>query len=131
MSLVLCLALMGGASAAAPIAGAASAKVLTKKRATKAAYKLARRVGKQQGASYAFAGFCKRRSAHRVECWAAIVFGNGDGAAQRVRVTLRHGHVKAKRHGKVYEGNVGQRQQSESGSEWAVCGIHQSVCVGS
>jgi hypothetical protein len=129
LCLVLSLALVGGA-AATPVATPASAK-LSKKRAAKAAYRLARKVGKREGAVYAIAGFCKRRSARRVECWAGIIFSNYYGAAQRVRVTLRHGKVRAKRHGKVYRGYVGEREQGESGGEWAVCGIHQSVCVGS
>ena len=130
LCLVLSLALVGGV-ALTPVATPASAKVLSKKRAAKAAYRLARKVGRREGAVYAIAGFCKRRSAHRVECWAGIVFSNYYGAAQRVRVTLRHGKTHAKRHGRVYKGYVGQQEQSESGGEWAICGIHQSVCIGS
>jgi hypothetical protein len=130
LCLILSVALVGGV-AATPVASSASARGLSKKRAAKAAYRLARKVGKREGAVYAIAGFCKRRSARRVECWAGIVFSNYYGAAQRVRVTLRHGKTHARRHGKVYKGYVGRQEQGESGGEWAVCGIHQSVCVGS
>jgi hypothetical protein len=119
--------------AAMPATEAASAHRLSIKRARKAAYGLARRVGGQQGAVYAVAGFCKRQTKHRVNCWAGIVFSDYYGAAQKVKVTIRRGSTKAhaKRYGTVLTGYVGQQQSGQSGGEWAICGIHQSVCIGS
>jgi hypothetical protein len=123
--LPLCLALIG----AAPEALGSS--VLTRTRAVRAAYRLAQSVGAQQGAVYAIAGFCKRKSSKHVNCWAGIVWSDYSGAAQRVSVTLRGGKVRAQRFGRVYTGQLGQQQSGESGGEWAICGIHSSVCIGS
>ena len=131
LALLVCLAVAGGVSAGTPVVQDASAAKLSKKRAVKAAYKLARRVAKAEGAVYAVAGYCKRRSARRVNCWAGIVWANGYGAAQRVSVVKRGGKVRARRFGRVYRGYVGGRDSGESESEWAVCGIRSSVCVGS
>ena len=114
-----------------PLAGSASAHTLSKKRAAKSAYALARSVGAKEGAVYAIAGYCKRRSAHRVDCWAGIIWGDQSGAAQRVKVVLRGGRPRASRYGRVYSGNVGERSSGESGGEWAICGIRSSVCIGS
>jgi hypothetical protein len=111
----------------------ASAATLSKRRAEKAAFRLVKKVGQQGGAAVWWAGHCKRKSPRKFACWGAVVDGNGDGAAQKIRVTLRHGKVKARRVGKVYYGNVSDEYQQHNGNggEWAVCGIHQSVCVGS
>jgi hypothetical protein len=131
LALLTCLALVGGLSAASPVVNDASAKTLSKKRAAKAAYRLARRVGAKAGAVYAIAGYCKRRSAHRVNCWAGIIWSDYSGAAQRVSVVLRGGKTHARRYGRVYRGSVGNRRSGQSGGEWAICGIHSSVCIGS
>jgi hypothetical protein len=111
----------------------ASAATLSKHRAEKAAFRLVKKVGKEGGAAVWWAGRCKRKSARKFVCWGAVVDNNYDGAAQKIRVTLRRGKVKAKRVGKIYYGNVADEYQQHSGNsgEWAVCGIHQSVCVGS
>ena len=123
--LPLCLAL----TATAP--EALGSDVLTGKRAVRAAYKLARSVGEQQGAVYAIAGYCKRKSAKHINCWAGIVWSDYSGAAQRVSVTLRDGKVRAQRFGRVYTGQLDEQESGESGGEWAICGIHSSVCIGS
>ena len=111
----------------------ASAATLSKHRAEKAAFRLVKRVGQKGGAAAWWAGLCKRKSARKFVCWGAVVDSNYDGAAQKIRVTFRHGKVKAKRVGKIYYGNVADEYQQHSGNggEWAVCGIRQSVCVGS
>jgi hypothetical protein len=96
-----------------------------------AAFRLTARVGKGGGAALWWAGLCKR-SGRGFTCWGAVVDGNGDGAAQRIRVKRKSGKTVAKRFGRIYYGNVSdEAQQHSSGGEWAVCGIHQSVCVGS
>lgn len=121
-----------GLLAAFGAAEAAPAKVLTKARATRAAYQLAQQIGYAEGAVYAVAGYCKRRSAYRFTCWAGIVWSDYSGAAQRVAVRMRGKRVTATRFGRVYTGNLGGGQESgQSGGEWAICGIHQSVCIGS
>ncbi len=125
LALIACLGLLAG------FAGEASAAKLSKKRATKAAYAVAQKVGAAEGAAYAFAGYCKRRSSRKVICWAAIVWSNRYGAAQRVSVVREGGKVRARRFGKIYRGYVGGRRSGQSGGEWAVCGIRSSVCVGS
>jgi hypothetical protein len=111
----------------------ASAATLSKRRAEKAAFRLVKKVGQQGGAVVWWAGHCKRKSARKFACWGAVVDGNYDGAAQKIRVTFRHGKVKARRVGKIYYGNVSEEYQQHSGKrgEWAVCGIRQSVCIGS
>jgi hypothetical protein len=111
--------------------GVASARTLSLNRARLAAYHVARSVGAQEGAVYAIAGYCKRHSAVHVNCWAAIIFDDYTGAAQQVSVTLRGGKVHPRRFGRVYTGSVGQQSSSQSGGEWAICGIHSSVCIGS
>ena len=125
-----CIALACLAPAALPVAGA-SAHTLSKKRALKKAYALARDVGTQEGAVYAIAGYCKRQTEHRVNCWAGIIFADYTGAAQRVKVALKGGRARAKRYGTVYTGDVGRRPSGQSGQEWAICGIRSSVCIGS
>jgi hypothetical protein len=123
LAIALCFAGLAGADVAS--AG------LSKRTANRAAFKLAERVGKKGGAALWWAGLCKRRRAGYT-CWAAVVDFNGNGAAQAIRVTRRHGRTRARRVGKIYYGNVSdEAQQHSSGGEWAVCGIHQSVCVGS
>jgi hypothetical protein len=111
----------------------ASAATLSKRRAERAAFRLAKKVGQEGGAVVWWAGHCKRKSARKFVCWGAVVDGNYDGAAQKIKVTLRRGKAKARRVGKIYYGNVGEEYQQHSGNggEWAVCGIRQSVCVGS
>lgn len=125
------LALLLSTSLVLALAGTASAHTLSKKRAARAAYALAQKVGANEGAVYAIAGYCKRRSAHRVDCWAGIIWSDNSGAAQRVKVVLRGGKARASRYGRVYSGNVGDRSAGESGGEWAICGIRSSVCIGS
>ena len=123
LTLVACLAGLAGADVAS--AG------LSKKAANRAAFKLAERVGRQGGAALWWAGLCKRAGSG-FTCWAAVVAANGDGAAQRIRVKRKAGRIVAKRFGRTYYGNVSdEAQQHSGGGEWAVCGIHQSVCVGS
>jgi hypothetical protein len=123
LTLIVCFAGLAGADVAS--AG------LSKKAANRAAFKLAERVGRQGGAALWWAGLCKP-SRGGFTCWAAVVAYNGDGAAQRIRVKRKGRRIAAKRFGRIYYGNVSdQAQQHSSGGEWAVCGIHQSVCVGS
>ena len=123
LTIALCLAGLAGADVAS--AG------LSKRTANRAAFNLAARVGKKGGAALWWAGLCKHRGAGYT-CWAAVVDYNGDGAAQRIRVKRKRGKTVARRFGKIYYGNVSdEAQQHSSGGEWAVCGIHQSVCVGS
>jgi hypothetical protein len=122
--------------AAVPAADVASAHKLSRKRAVKAAYKLTNKLAVQDGAQYAFAGRCKRLSAHRFRCWGAIVWTDYNGydyygAAERIRVRLKGGKVRARRYGHVYSGPIGDTGASTGSSEWAICGIHQSVCIGS
>ena len=111
-------------------ASTAEAAGLSVKRARSAAYALTKRVGTAEGASYAAAGYCKRRSARHVNCWGAIVFSDGTAAAQRIKVVKRR-RVKAARYGRVYTGTV-----TDSGGgggandEWAVC-TSGGFCVGS
>jgi hypothetical protein len=123
LTLALCVAGLAGADVAS--AG------LSRSGANRAAFKLAERVGKQGGAALWWAGLCRHRGSG-FTCWAAVVDYNGDGAAQAIRVKRRHGKTVATRVGRIYYGNVSdEAQQHSSGGEWAVCGIHQSVCVGS
>jgi hypothetical protein len=123
LALVVCFAGLAGADVASASFG--------KMAANRAAYKLAERVGRKGGAALWWAGLCKRAGSG-FTCWAAVVDYNGDGAAQRIRVKSKRGKVVARRFGRIYYGNVSdQAQQHSSGGEWAVCGIHQSVCVGS
>ena len=123
--------LIAMAPAPATSAEGSAAASLTLTRARTAAYSLARSVGAQEGASYAIAGYCKRRSANHVNCWAAIIFANYDAAAQQVSVTRSRGKVRARKFGRIYTGNIGPKPANESTGEWAVCGIRSSVCVGS
>ncbi len=110
----------------------ASAHTLSKRRAQKTAFRLVEKIGKANGAALWYAGVCRRKSAHKVSCWGAVVDYNADGAVQRIVVTLRGGKARARRVGKIYYGNLYEEsQQHSSGGEWAVCGIHQSVCIGS
>ena len=76
---------MVGSLVVLPGPGVASARKLSVGRARTAAYHLAVRVGRKAGAVYAVAGYCKRKSRTRVNCWAGIIFSNYYGAAQRVR----------------------------------------------
>jgi hypothetical protein len=128
---VLCGVALAMLPASAPAGDASAARSLTLTRARTSAYSLTRRIGAANGAVYAVAGFCKRASANHVNCWGAIVFDNYDAAAQRISVTKRGSRVSARVFGRVYTGNIGAKPPSSSGGEWAVCGIHQSVCVGS
>src|SRR3954451_17605623 len=123
--------LLVGSLVVLPGPGVASARKLSVGRARTAAYHLAVRVGRKAGAVYAVAGYCKRKSRTRVNCWAGIIFSNYYGAAQRVRVTQRGRKVRAVKYGHVYKGYVGSRSSGQSSSEWAICGIHSSVCIGS
>lgn len=116
---------------AAGATDASASRTLSASRARQAAYGVAQRVGAQEGAVYAVAGYCKRRSAKRVSCWAGIVFDDYTGSAQQVMVTLVGTKVRARRVGRVYTGSVGERQSEQSGGEWAICGIRSSVCIGS
>jgi hypothetical protein len=111
----------------------ASAATLSKHRAQKAAFRLAKKVGQRGGAVLWWAGLCRRKSARKFTCWGVVVDSNYDGGAQKIRVTLRRGKVKAKRVGKIYYGNLSDEYQQHSGNggEWAICGIRQSVCIGS
>ena len=105
---------------------------LGKKTAQRAAFKVAKKAALANGAAVWWAGKCKRRSANKVVCWGAIVYSNYDGAAQKIVVTKRRGRVRARRAGRVYSGNLRDEARGQSGGgEWAVCGIRQSVCVGS
>src|SRR4051794_31355019 len=123
LSVALCFAGLAGADVASASLG--------KKAANRAAFKLAAKVGREGGAVLWWAGLCKHRGGG-FTCWAAVVDSNGDGAAQRIRVKRKRGKTVAKRFGRIYYGNVSdEAQQHSSGGEWAVCGIHQSVCVGS
>jgi hypothetical protein len=108
----------------------ASAHKLSIKRARKAAYKVTRKVGEQRGAVYALAGYCKRKSKHRVNCWGAIVFADGGAAAQRIKVKLRGHKAKARRYGKVFTGTITGDAGSGGSDEWAVC-TPDGACVGS
>jgi hypothetical protein len=125
-----CLSLLGGAAAAE----VASAHVLGRKQARKAAFGLARQVAQSEGAAVWWAGKCRRKGPHHVVCWGAIVFRNYDGAAQRISVRSRghSGNLTVRRSGQVYTGNLRQEARGQSGGgEWAVCGIRSSVCIGS
>jgi hypothetical protein len=107
---------------------------LSIKSARKAAYKLTRKVGAREGAVYALAGYCKRKSARKVRCWGAIVFADGSAAAQRILVTRKRGKVKARRYSKIYEGTLtddgGSGASGGTSDEWAVC-TSGGFCVGS
>jgi hypothetical protein len=110
----------------------ASASTLSKSRAQKAAFGLVKRLGRQKGAALWYAGLCKRKSASRVDCWGALMDSDYNGAAQRIKVTRSGGQVRASRYGKIYYGSLAdEAPQHSSGGEWAICGIHQSVCIGS
>lgn len=125
------LALTLGVALLVCSAEASGSSVLTKKKATRAAYRVAQTVGAQEGAVYAIAGFCKRRSAARMTCWAGIVWSDYSGAAQRVAVRLVDGRIRAQRFGRIYTGQLDEQESGESGGEWAICGIRSSVCIGS
>jgi len=86
---------------------------------------VAQRAAIEAGYDEAYAGGCKRRSKRKVVCWGAIVKGNY-GAAQKVRVTKKRGKIRAKRFGRVVEGQI----RGESKEEWAVC-TPDGACVGS
>ena len=109
---------------------AADAGGLSIKRARSAAYKLTYKVGVQDGASYALAGYCTRKSTRRVHCWGAIVDSDGSASAQRIKV-VKGRKVRATRYGRVYNGTV-----TDSGGgggandEWSVC-TSGGFCVGS
>jgi hypothetical protein len=123
-TITLCFAGLAGADVASAALG--------KKTAERAAFKVAKRAALANGAAVWWAGRCKRRSANKFVCWAAIVYENYDGAAQRVLVKRSGGGVRARRYGRVYTGNLRDDAQGRTnGGEWAVCGIRQSVCVGS
>ena len=127
LALLLTLVLCFGGFAGADVASAG----LGKKSANRAAFKLAERVGKKGGAALWWAGRCKRRG-RGFNCWGAVVDYNGDGALQRIRVKRKGGKTVARRFGRIYYGNVSaEAEQHSGGGEWAVCGIRQSVCVGS
>ena len=127
------VALVAALALGAGLVGAeAASAALGKKTAQRAAFKVAKKAALSEGAVLWWAGRCKRRSANRLVCWAAIVYGNYDGAAQKVVVTKRSGRVRARRSGRIYTGNLREEAQGHSGGgEWAVCGIRSSVCIGS
>ena len=127
--LTVCLLAFGfllGTSAAE--AGAASLSI---KRARTAAYKLTRKIGAREGASYALTGYCKRKSSRRVNCWGAIIFADGTAAAQRIKVVKRS-KVRAAVYGRVLTGNLTDDGGGGGGTneEWAVC-TPSGQCVGS
>ena len=104
---------------------------LSIKRARLAAYNLAKKVGEQDGASYVFAGYCKRKTANRVNCWGALIYDDGTAAAQRISV-VKGERVKARRFGGVVSGSLTEGGDSGGGAndEWAVCSPN-GFCVGS
>ena len=111
----------------------ASAKLSTGA-AKRAAYRVAKKVGEQRGAVFAVAGYCDRKSANRVVCWGAVVYPDNQGCAQQVSVRRARGRTRAARVGRSYCGDLSDEAERNSGSgsnEWAICGIRQSVCVGS
>ena len=121
---LLVLGLLFGASTA-------EAGGLSIKRARTAAYKLTQKVGVANGASYALAGYCRRKSARRVDCWGALIDSDGSAAAQRIRVTKGR-KVRATRYGRVYTGTLTDSGGGRGGAndEWAVC-TSGGFCVGS
>ena len=123
--LAACLAILG-LLAGVPTADAA----LSVKRARSAAYKLTYKVGVADGAAYALAGHCKRRSANRVDCWGALIYSDDTAAAQRIRVTKGR-RVRARRYGRVYSGSLSEGGgRSGANDQWAVC-TSGGFCVGS
>lgn len=136
--IVIAVAVSLCASLAIP--GGAAAHKISKKSAERSAFRVAKSVARQTGASLWYAGVCRRAKAHRVNCWAAVVYDDYEGCAQRVRVTTK-GHsrkLRAKRVGKIYCADLSEEfeengggSSSGSGGEWAICGIRSSVCIGS
>jgi hypothetical protein len=127
--LVACLLALGLLLGTA--AADANAASLSVKRARTAAYKLTRKIGAREGASYALAGYCKRKSSRRVNCWGAIIFGDGSAVAQRIKVVRRR-KVRASVYGRVLSGNLTDDGGGGGGAneEWAVC-TPSGQCVGS
>jgi hypothetical protein len=111
----------------------ASAKLSTGS-AKRVAYRVAKKVGDARGAVFAVAGYCKRSSANHVVCWAAVVYPDNEGCAQKVSVRRSRGELKARRVGKSYCGDLSDESEQNAGrpsNEWAICGIRSSVCIGS
>ena len=110
---------------------AQAAERLSIKRAESAAYNLTRKVGEQEGAGYALAGYCKRKSATKVNCWGALVHDDGTAAAQRITVAKGR-RVKAKRYGSAITGDLSGSGYEGGGvsDEWAVCSP-SGFCAGS
>ena len=120
-------------AASLAVSDVAAAKVSTGA-AKKAAYGVAKRVGERDGAVFAVAGHCSRKSSDHVVCWGAVVYPDNSGCAQQVSVKRRRGKLSARRSGRSYCGDLSEEAEQNSGSsnnEWAICGIRQSVCVGS
>ena len=100
------------------------------KRARTAAYKLTRKAGERVGASYALAGYCKRKSRRRVNCWGAVIYSDGSAEAQRIKV-VKGRKVRTKAYGRVLSGNLTEGGGGGGASdEWAVCSPG-GFCVGS
>ena len=124
--LAACFVLLG-LLFAAPAADAAGLSV---KRARSAAYKLTYKVGVADGASYALAGHCKRKSARRVDCWGALIYSDDSAAAQRIKV-VKGRRVRATRYGKIHTGSLREGGgRSGANDQWAVC-TSGGFCVGS
>jgi hypothetical protein len=114
-------------------ADVASAKV-SKGAAERAAYRLAKKLGQQSGAVLWTAGYCARKSSNHLICWGAVVYPDYEGCAQKVSVRRSGGKLSAARVGRRYCGDVSREAEQNSGSgssEWAICGIRSSVCIGS
>jgi hypothetical protein len=120
-------------AASLAVGDVASAKV-SKGSAERAAYRLAKKLGQQSGAVLWAAGHCKRKGANHVVCWGAVVYPDYEGCAQQVSVRRSGGKLSARRVGRRYCGDVSDEAEQNSGSgsgDWAICGIRQSVCIGS
>ena len=106
---------------------------LSKKRALKETGRVAKRAAIQTGGVYWFAGACKSKSARKVVCWGGVAYSNGTGCVQQVVVRKRGHAVTANRHGRVYCGRLpgsgGGGGGSGSSGDYAICAIHQSVCI--
>jgi hypothetical protein len=130
----LVLALVSVSLVAAMMTADVASAALSKRTAQRAAFKVAKRVAVANGAVLWWAGRCARRSANHVVCWGAVVYPSYEGCAQKISVRKSGSRVSARRAGRVYCADLSEEAQQNSGSSsggWAICGIRQSVCIGS
>jgi hypothetical protein len=113
-----------------------SAHSLSKRAALKKTGSVAKRAAAaDQGATFWFAGACRRRTVHKVACWGGVAYSDGSGCIQKVVVSYAsHASrsLRATRTGRIVCGDLPADAGGGTGGGGGspvVCAIRQSVCI--